>query len=640
MRRTLLSASSLLALSATSALAQDSGFDWDGWYVGAQIGGSQHSATYEDIDYDWFGSTLLLQSLGGTVGVGGGYNIVSDNVLMGVAADLSYTSNSNEDIYSSDVQIQNDADLLATVRGRVGHVVGDTAIYTTAGLAYANFERSWTEFDDIPDTWPDLGKGKLGVALGFGLERAITERLSVAGTFQTALFGENTSVNPLGFPMAINDRINTVSLAFNYKLGDVVGAGVSTAPNGAPADFSGAYIGAGLGAAFADISSSDMNFDRHGGTYDVGNTGGIASVAAGYNWQLGSTVVGAEVNATAADLSEGYENDGGELETSMSTIVGLQGRAGVVAGDTMLYVLGGVSSSDVTNSFADGDADTSGTYTGLTVGAGVEQFISTNLALTGEASYTIFDGVAEDSTFGNPYQGHADLTALSFGVNYYLGGDRATGSGAAAPSTNWAGAYAGVEVSGLANKGRITDYDYDEFGGTFDVVSLGAGLGGHAGYNWQDGSLVYGVLADVGAFSNDQSVEAPGYREMVSTIKAMGSVRGRAGIATDNSLLYATGGLGFVVSDLAHYEPDASDPDSFDLSDTRMGAIVGLGVEHALSDNMSFKVETLYFHSAEGDYAQDPVQDCSGPSGFDGGDCEMTGIDSNISVKAGVSFRF
>lgn len=95
-----------------------------------------------------------------------------------------------------------------------------------------------------------------------------------------------------------------------------------------------------------------------------------------------------------------------------------------------------------------------------------------------------------------------------------------------------------------------------------------------------------------------------------------------------------------VQSDLTHEYIPAPHANSFDLSDTRLGAVVGLGLEHALSDSMSFKVETLYFTSAAGNHAQDPVRECSGPVGFDGGDCEMVGQDSNVSIKAGLSFAF
>lgn len=641
MKLTLISATSILSLAAAGAFAQDATVDWNGWYAGAVLGATQHKSTYEDRDYDWFGHTMDLRSLGASVGISGGYNVVNQNGLLGVVADLSYTTNEEEDIYSSRVQIQNDSDLLATLRGRAGIAVDNTLLFVTGGLAYANFERSWTEFDDVTDSWPDLGDGKVGAVVGFGLERAIDERWSVAGTFTTSIFDENSSTNAEDYEMLINDRVHRLGLSVNYKLGDVAGQAPAASSSGTPADFSGVYAGARLGAAAADIATSDVDYNNYGGTYDVTNSGALAVVSAGYNWQLGATVVGLEANVGFGDLQAGYEAHNGDLETQMDQIIGLRGRAGMAAGNTLLYVLGGISTANVTNLSEDGAIDLGDTYTGITVGAGVEQFISNNLSWVAEGTYTLFDGSDDADSSDSGYYGTADLLTLTGGVNYYIGGEgRRRGTGALAPSHDWSGPYAGFDVGLLANEGEVTDIDYEDYGGTFNVVSLGAGAGVHAGYNWQNGSFVYGVVADVAAFSNDEEQVADDYREVTSRISAMGTLRGRAGIASGNSLFYATGGLGLIQSELEHNYLPAPDANSFDLSDTRLGAVVGLGIEHALSDSMSFKIETLYFASSDDDYSQDPTEDCNGPTGFDGGDCGMIGVDTNVMIKASVSYKF
>lgn len=638
MRNTLLCATSALALSAGALSAQENQHTWHGPYVSSQIGLTQHSATYEDVDYDWYGSTFDLLSQGGSAGIGLGYNFQSQNTLMGVQADVSALSNSEETIFASDVQIQNDLDVLVKLQGRVGHAVDNTVIYASAGLAYANFERSWTEFNDVSDSWPDLGDEKLGVALGFGIERAINERFSVSGAFTSSLFGENTSVNENDFPLRINDKIDELTFAVNYKLGNVGNAADSVSLAGSPASFAGAYGGARIGGGFADIATSDIEYDEHGGTYEIGNTGGLAAISGGYNWQLGATVVGVETQLTFSDLAESYEVDSVLAETAMEQSASIRTRAGMAVGDTMLYVLGGITAADVESM---NGGDTSGTYTGLTVGAGVEQFFTDRMSWTAEGTYTLFDGQGDADTTDNGYYSTADLTTLAAGVNYYFGAQpRKTGSGAMAATHDWSGGYYGADLAALANVGSVQDSDYYDFGGSFDVVSLGAGLGGHAGYNWQNGSFVYGALLDIAAYSNDESQTADSYREIASSIAAMGTLRARAGIASGNSLLYTTAGLGMVQSDLSYEYLPTPNASSFDLSKTRLGVVVGLGLEHTLSDQMSFKVETLYFSSDAGDYAQDPVQTCGGPDGFDGGDCEMTGQDSNASVKAGLSFKF
>src|SRR6056297_1970202 len=107
-----------LALLATGAQAQDAGHDWNGWFAGVQLGFNQHTATFEDPDYDWYGSTQDFVTPGGNLGVQLGYNMVRDNVLTGFVADISAMSNDGYEIYANDNQVPNKVGYLATLRGR------------------------------------------------------------------------------------------------------------------------------------------------------------------------------------------------------------------------------------------------------------------------------------------------------------------------------------------------------------------------------------------------------------------------------------------------------------------------------------------------------------------------------------------
>ncbi len=631
----LLASTTALVTAASIANADPGGIDWNGWYIGAQVGITQHQATIEDQDFDWYGSAFDLLTLGGSAGVQAGFNSVENNRLLGFEAAINLLSNSEAYIYSSDVNIPSSANFLATLKARTGLAVDDTLLYVTGGLAYAGFDRSWTEFSDFSDSWPDLGASKLGVVVGFGIERALNDHWSVRGEYTASIFGENISVNPDGYPLRINDNIHRVSLAFNYSLGGGnempgIGAGVGT-----PADFSGGYIGAVLGAGTADISQNDIQYDYHAGTYDIGNTGGIVGATAGYNWQDGAGVFGVEARLAFSGMAESYDVDGGLYTTGIGAVGSLRARAGLAAGNTLMYVLGGLTAADVTNRYDNG-ANVSGIYSGLTVGVGVEQYISDSLSWNAEATYTLLDGL--DDPTGHGYHGFADMLLLTAGVNYHIGGDRAVGSGALAPTHNWAGAYYGVDTSLLANVGSVWDQDYIEFGGQFDAVSLGAGLGGHIGHNWQNGSFVYGAVADIAFFTNDVAYTDLGYREVRSAMQAMATLRGRAGIASGNSLFYATGGLAAGSSILTHEYLPGPDTDSYDLSDLRTGIVLGLGMEHAVSDRASIKVEALMSKFGEQSYFNG--DDCPGPPGFDGGACDAVGWDTNIQIKAGMSWSF
>ena len=617
---------------SSAAQSQSTSFDWDGWFFGGQVGLTGHTATYEDRDYDWYSHSQDFESVSGSLGVQLGYNIVDNSQLTGFVADLSFLGNSTETIYSSDVIVANDVNYLATLRGRAGLAVENTMVYVTGGLAFAGFDRSWTEFNDVDDTWPDLGADKLGVVLGFGVERAINNRWSISGEYTASVFGDNTSFNDDDFPLEINDTVHQVTLAFNYNIGDTENRTV--AAYGTPADFSGAYFGGFLGYGGSTIAQSDIDYDYYGGSYDVGQDGGVLGLNGGYNWQSGATVVGVDIQFGSSNIGTDFEPDFGPVSTSIDSFASIRGRAGMAAGNTLLYVLGGITVADITNNYVNLE-DLSGTYTGLTVGAGVEKFITDNLSWVAEGTYTMLDG--DDDANGNYFHGSADAVMLTAGLNYHLGGTETGGTGALRPTHDWAGNYYGVDVALMANRGTVTDVDYNEFGGSFDVTSLGAGLGGHYGYNWQNGSFVYGAVADIAFFSNDEARTSLGYREVRSSIDAMATVRGRMGIASGDTLFYATGGLALIESTLTH-EYDGG-TNSYDLSDTRIAPVVGLGMEHAVTENSSFRVEALLTSSGEASYFNG--DDCSsGVPGFDGFECDMIGSDTNITIKAGYSWSF
>ncbi|NBD29604.1 MAG: outer membrane beta-barrel protein [Alphaproteobacteria bacterium] len=630
MGRYLLSTTAL-AVIASGACAQDAGHDWNGWFAGAQLGFNQHTATFEDPDYDWYGSTQDFVTPGLGLGVQLGYNIVRDNVLTGFVVDVSAMTNDGYEIYASDNQVPNTIGYLATLRGRQGLAVDDTMVYGTAGLAFADFDRSWTEFNDVSDTWPDLGATKTGVALGFGVEHAIGGGWSVSADYLASIFGENISVNDDGFPMRINDTIHSINLAVNYQFGG--DRGTASGGYGTPADFGGAYVGALLGYGASEIARSDIEFNNMGGTYDVGADGGIVGLAGGYNWQSGAMVYGVEARLDTASMSANYDAYYGEIDVSVDQSFSLRGRTGVAVNDALMYVLGGVTLANVTNTYGS-EEDLSGRYGGLTVGFGVEQMMSDTLSWNVEASYTRLDGIGESD---NAEEGHADYAQVTAALNYHIGGTGSGGTGALAPGRDWSGGFYGADFALLANKASIWDQDYEDYGGTFDVTSLGAGIGGHAGYNWQSGSFVYGVLGDLALYSNNATRTADSYREIESRLRSMATLRGRAGIATGDSMFYATGGLALAQSDLTYTYLPSTSPE-FDLSDTRAGAVVGLGVEHAMSETTSFKVEALMTRFDDKSYFNG--DDCSGPAGFSGEDCNMDGWDDNVQIKAGLSWAF
>lgn len=187
--------------------------------------------------------------------------------------------------------------------------------------------------------------------------------------------------------------------------GVVVFAGVSSAsaadlirqptfaePAPAPAPvldnrWGGIYVG-GLG-------TYGFTRDRHssGGVSTNMNVDGFAGgLTAGYNHQMGQTVLGIEGDISYGEFrgsSSGAAFCGGNCYTEMNWLGTVRARAGYAAGNFMPYVTGGLAIANVKA----GNATSSSTRTayGLTGGLGLEYLVTDNVSVKGEYLYTRFD---------------------------------------------------------------------------------------------------------------------------------------------------------------------------------------------------------------------------------------------------------
>jgi len=164
---------------------------------------------------------------------------------------------------------------------------------------------------------------------------------------------------------------------------------------------------------------------------------------------------------------------------------------------------------------------------------------------------------------------------------------------------NWTGFYIGAQgglVWGKAshsysNGAPSTTADLDGFVG-----------GGHAGYNFQSGNIVFGIEGDVeagdvnGSFSNLTGMTSVGSTKLNS----QWSVRGRLGFAAGNTLFYLTGG--WASGDFDFTGGPAPGPACCGYSQTLHGWTAGGGAEVGFAPNMTVRIEYRYtdFGSASG----------------------------------------
>jgi len=140
---------------------------------------------------------------------------------------------------------------------------------------------------------------------------------------------------------------------------------------------------------------------------------------------------------------------------------------------------------------------------------------------------------------------------------------------------NWSGVYAGLNLG--YGWGKVTNTGANPSG------ILG---GGQIGVNWQSGQFVYGAEADIQASGADDTFA--GYK---FSNPWFGTVRGRAGYAINNILLYGT--LGLAYGDLRGDFAGAVE------THTMAGWTGGVGAEVGLAPAWSVKGEYLYMDLAD-----------------------------------------
>jgi outer membrane immunogenic protein len=158
------------------------------------------------------------------------------------------------------------------------------------------------------------------------------------------------------------------------------------------------------------------------------------------------------------------------------------------------------------------------------------------------------------------------------------------------PIFTWTGIYLGGQVG--YGWGRLDGLVVAPNGGTagYGYTPQGVIGGAHVGYNWQGGPWVLGIEGSVDGTSLSKSI-TPGAGVVFSDrSEIQGSIRGRAGIAWDRALLYATGGAAFGGFSATFTSPNGTDT----FSSTRVGWTVGGGLAYAITNNWSVYAEYRY----------------------------------------------
>jgi outer membrane immunogenic protein len=385
--------------------------------------------------------------------------------------------------------------------------------------------------------------------------------------------------------------------------------------------WTGFYVGVQAGGGTGKARQSDASgFD----TGDYNLSGGLVGVTWGYNWQIGNTVVGFESDAAWAKISGstiGSATLGSCFGVTPRCSAELQAfgtnrlRLGYAYDRWLPFIAGGMAWGYVHG--AEGDVPAGGLsgsgaefHYGWTIGAGVEAMIDPHWSAKAEYLYA---DLRSGRAFSEGFAGIGSVTEsvgmrvhiVRVGLNYKFNPGSGLlldwlphSPGPAAGPWNWGGLYAGINYGGGAGRAAQSDVLFDR--GQYDVS--GGLVGGTIGYNFQHGSLVYGVEGDLdyttikGATSGSPTAITACGAGFVAVncdtkLNWLGTARARVGVAVDRLLPYVTAGAAF--GKLTSSE--SATPLLFGSgTSTRVGWTAGAGIEARLDDRWSAKLEYLY----------------------------------------------
>jgi outer membrane immunogenic protein len=191
-----------------SAPAMQPAYNWSGFYAGLNGGGGMASSQHLDPD-DEFASNIRFQQAFGTAGVQAGYNYQIGSSVIGLEGDYNWVGLNKTKLFNLCCDNPGTATFkfseFATLRARGGLALDRTLLYVTAGVAFAHIQNTdaFAAFDNqgrpvTPCCIASEDKWKPGLAVGAGVEFALSQNWSVKGEYLYMMFQDSdaTLLNP------------------------------------------------------------------------------------------------------------------------------------------------------------------------------------------------------------------------------------------------------------------------------------------------------------------------------------------------------------------------------------------------------------------------------------------------------------
>ena len=141
--------------------------------------------------------------------------------------------------------------------------------------------------------------------------------------------------------------------------------------------------------------------------------------------------------------------------------------------------------------------------------------------------------------------------------------------------------------------------------GTNSANATSGLAGAHAGYNWQQGSVVFGFETDLQRIHlvssmNDRLIYTPpppgptDFARTQATVDWYGTFRGRVGAAFGSMMVYLTGGVAYGNVDLSSAFSAFGLTTQASNVQTRVGGVGGVGFEYILQPNLFLTLNYQY----------------------------------------------
>lgn len=158
-------------------------------------------------------------------------------------------------------------------------------------------------------------------------------------------------------------------------------------------------------------------------------------------------------------------------------------------------------------------------------------------------------------------------------------------------AADFGGLYGGITLADTNYKAAWFDRDYDYHGGTFQQQDQSVAYGVQFGFNSIHDALLLGAELGYQGFDSDVSTYYSDDFYYNNEISSLYSLKLRAGLVQGATLFYLTAGLAQTDEEHQSIDPDGTGNTTEKFESERPMTLVGVGLEHMISDNFSLRAE-------------------------------------------------